>query len=375
MRTVAIITGPETHLDHLGVLSSILDIPLIVTDEKIFHFAKQFYPDLNVILRDFSDLSIEFLAKNYDAIFQTGKFWTAELRPLIEFLFRKKMRFIFCPHGNSDKGHSLQNHVEQDISLVYGDHLLNLLKQTGAVQKIQHIVRTGNYRYPYYLRHRYFYDTLADKRVFNRFKTQRPIVLYAPTWNDRENPTSFFSTTDALIEQLSPTFNILIKLHPFLIEDHPAQVFQIMARYENHLSTIILDNFPPIYPLLARCDLYLGDYSSIGYDFLIFDKPLYFLNPEKKSSPSPLHSCGLELPENWDGKLNQFLTDTLELNINHYASQRKKIYFYAFGKEMNPACIKSDIFKKLYPNCFKSWPLGRIESCRKSIPAKRASID
>jgi hypothetical protein len=347
MRSVAIITGPETHLDHLGVLSAILGIPLIVTEEKTFRLAKQFYPDLNVSLCDLSDLSIEFLAKNYDVIFQTGKFWAAELRPFMELLFRKKMRFVFCPHGNSDKGHSLQNHVEQDVSLVYGDHLLNLLKQTGATQKISHIVRTGNYRYPYYLRYRLFYDSLAEKIVFSRFETSKPILLYAPTWNNQENPTSFFSITDVLIEELSPSFNIVIKLHPFLIEDRPAEVFQIMSHYENHPSTVILDNFPPIYPLLARCNLYLGDYSSIGYDFLVFNQPLYFFNPKKLSSSSLLHSCGLELPENLKGRLNQFFIETLELNKKHYSSQRKKIYFHAFGEELDPESIKSSIFKKL----------------------------
>jgi hypothetical protein len=347
MRSVAIITGPETYLDHLGVLSSILDIPLLVTEERTFRLAKQFYPDFEVTRCDLRDLTIEFLAENYDVIFQTGKFWAAELRPFMELLFRKKMRFVFCPHGNSDKGHSLQNHVEQDVSLVYGDHLLNLLQQTGAAQKIRHIVRTGNYRYPYYLRYRSFYDDLAENNVFARFKTKKPVLLYAPTWNDKENPTSFFSTTDALIEELSPSFNILIKLHPFLIEDHPAKVFQIMAHYENHPSTVILDNFPPIYPLLERCSLYLGDYSSIGYDFLVYDKPLYFLNPKKTCSPSPLHSCGLELPDNLRGKWNPFFTETLEFNKKNYASHRKKIYSYAFGEELSPKSIKSSIFNKI----------------------------
>jgi hypothetical protein len=338
MRSVAIITGPETHLDHLGVLSSVLEIPLIVTDEKTFRLAQQCYPDLNVQLHDFSELSLEFLATHFDVIFQTSKFWAADLRPSLELLFRKKMRFVFCPHGNSDKGHSQQHAVEQDVSLVYGDHLHDLLKQTGAAQKIEHIIRTGNYRYPYYLRHRQFYDALAGSLVFGRFSRQKPIAFYAPTWSDRENPTSFFSSTDLLVEKLSPTFNLLIKLHPLLIESHPAQVFQIMARYENHPAVVLLENFPPIYPLIDRCDLYIGDYSSIGYDFLALDKPLYFLNP------SPLSSCGLELPR--EG-INQFLTDTLEANKKDYSTQRKKIYYYAFGEELDQNKIKSNIFNKL----------------------------
>ena len=347
MRSVAIITGPDTHLDHLGVLSSILDIPLIVTEEKTFRFAKQFYPDFNIEWRGLNELSIEFLAHNFDVIFETGKFWAAELQPFFHLLFQKKMRFVFCPHGNSDKGNCLQNHVTQDVSLVYGNHLHDLLKKTGAAERIQHIIKTGNYRYPYYLRHRTFYDAVADTIVFSRFQCHKPLLLYAPTWNDQENPTSFFSATDTLIEQLSPSFNLLIKLHPFMIDGHPAQVYRTIARYENHPSVVILEDFPPIYPLLARCDLYLGDYSSIGYDFLAFNKPLYFLNPQKKPNASPLYSCGIELPSPLDQQLHRFFMETLESNRNNYALQREKVYKYAFGEQQDLEKMKSGIFEVL----------------------------
>ena len=345
MRSVAIITGPNTHLDHLGILSAELKIPLIVTEEETFQLAKRFYPEIDVTLKGFDELSMEYLAQNFDVIFETGKFWATELGPFMELLFRKKMRFVFCPHGNSDKGHSLQNHVDQDISLVYGEHLHDHLKKTGATQKIRHILRTGNYRYPYYLRHRALFDALTDKIVFQRFQNPKPTILYAPTWQDEENPTSFFSATDALIEQLSPSYNLIIKLHPFLSDRHPAEVYRVTARYENHPSALFLTDFPPIYPLLSRCALYLGDYSSIGYDFLAFDKPLYFLNPKKAPNPSPLHACGLEIPENAWNDLNKFLTSTTEQNATERAMHRKKIYTYAFGEEISPETLRLKILK------------------------------
>ncbi len=347
MRNVAILTGPETHLDHLGILSALLKIPLVLTDEKNFHLAKKFYPDLNPELKNLDELTIEHLAHNYDVIFETGKFFAAELKPLMELLLRKKMRFVFCPHGNSDKGHSLQHHAQQDVSLVYGDHLHDLLRQNGAAEKIRHIVRTGNYRYPYYLSHRAFFDALANEMVFSKFQGEKPVILYAPTWSDKENPTSFFSATDRLIEELSPSYHLLIKLHPFLMEGHPAHVFNMMARYENHPSAQFLTDFPPIYPLLSRCALYLGDYSSIGYDFLAFDKPLYFLNPGKSPVRSPLHTCGLEIPLEGGIELNKFLTSTWKDSIQEFSEQRKKIYYYAFGEEISPEIINQEILQKI----------------------------
>lgn len=346
MRPIAILTGPDTHLDHLGVLSSVLEIPLIVTEEKNLHLSQEFYPDLGAQLVGLEELSLEYLAHNYDVIFETGKFFAVQTKPFIQLLHGKQMRFVFCPHGNSDKGHSLKDHVEQDISLVYGDHLHDLLKQTGAAEKIHHIVKTGNYRYAYYLQHRSFFDALAEKKVFCHFKEKKPVILYAPTWSNQENPTSFFTQIDRLIEELSPSYNLLIKLHPFLIEDHPAHLCYVMARYEQHPSAFFLVDFPPIYPLLSRCALYLGDYSSIGYDFLAFDKPLYFLNPKKSLSISPLHSCGLEIPMG-NENLNQFLSLTLNDSITRFSEQRNKIYNYAFEKNRGSKQTKKDITNKL----------------------------
>ncbi len=339
MRSVAIITGPETHLDHLGVLSACLNIPLIVTEEKTFELAKHYYPDLDVTLKYLDELSLDYLATNYDVIFETGKFWAAELNPLFKLLHGKNMRFVFCPHGNSDKGHSLQTHVDQDIALFYGDHLKELLNRTGALSKIKHLVRTGNYRYSYYMQHRCFFDALAEEKVFSHFKNKKPTILYAPTWQDKENPTSFFSSIDALIDQLTPQFNLLIKLHPFLLEDHPAQVYHIMSRYENNTSVLFLNNFTPIYPLLARCDHYLGDYSSIGYDFLAFNRPLFFLNPNK--SLSSLTTCGLEISD-----ISKIL-DSIDSN-NDFSYQRQSIYSYAFGETIDSKIIREQILKIIF---------------------------
>jgi hypothetical protein len=344
MRAVALLTGPSTHLDHLGVLSTLLKIPLIVTEEKHYRLAQEYYPDLKAELKGLRELSLEHLAFHYDMIFETGKSFAAELTPLLQHCFQKTMRFVFCPHGNSDKGHSQLQHLTQDISLIYGDHLRDLLTQNGAAAHTRHLVRTGNYRYTYYLRHKKFFDILAEEKVFCQLPCNKPTLLYAPTWSNSENPTSFFTATHRLIQELCGTYNLLIKLHPLLIESEPARALHIMARYEAHPSVLFLNDFPPIYPLLSRCALYLGDYSSIGYDFLAFDRPLYFLTPQKSSSPSPLHTCGLEIPLKEDIDIHHFITSTLESSRQGFAEQRKKIYRYAFGEEVAFETIKKEIF-------------------------------
>lgn len=338
MRSVAILTGPFTHLDHLGILSSLLDIPLIVTEASTYAIAHKWYPDLDVQLVDLSHLSIEYLANNFDLIFQSGKFWVAEMDPAFTLFTQKKMRFVFCPHGNSDKGHSLKTHPEQDLYLVYGNHLFDLLQRTGALKQIKEVFKTGNYRWHYYQEHLLFYQNLVQDRL-SHFKESKPLILYAPTWGDQENYSSFLDATDQLIDELCLNFNLLIKLHPFLEEKHPSAFYRIWAKYENHPSVLFVSDIPSIYPLLAQCVAYLGDYSSIGYDALTLDLPLYFLAHD--SSFSLLHSCGLVCPLD---NLCDFILKTIHTKQVELSDKRKEMYRYVFEETINLDTLKKAIY-------------------------------
>ncbi len=329
-RQVAITTGPETYLDHLGVICYILDIPLIVSEDETYKSALTFYPQIKTIHKDLNQLSAQFLAENFDVIFESGKFWAAELTPIFEVLYKKKMQFIFCPHGNSDKGHSAKQHIDQDLALVYGKHMVDLLTKTGAIQKIKKVIRTGNYRLPFYRKYQCFYDRLVKDRILKNLDKTKKTALYAPTWQDGENPTSFFQETTNLITSCKGNINLIIKLHPFLEKFHPAETFYILSKHENTEGVIFLTEFPAIYPILNVVDFYIGDYSSIGYDFLSFNRPLYFLT-KKDPKQSLLHPCGLTIPSSKEAFA--FIEETLKSNQEEKKYIRESTYNYAFGKE------------------------------------------
>ena len=345
-RHIAILTGPDTYLDHIGVICYLMKMPMFITEESTYLSALQFYPQIQVIKKELIDLSADFLASNFDAIFESGRFWSEELSPLLNLIYKKTMRFVFCPHGNSDKGHSFKNHTHQDLSLVYGQHMIDLLTRTGAMQKITSTLTTGNYRLPFYKKYQSFYDNLVKQHVLKKLKTTKKTILYAPTWQDGENPSSFFFATEKLIKELSSHFNLIIKLHPFLEQFHPAHTYRTIGRYENMPGVIFLDKFPSIYPLLAACDLYIGDYSSIGYDFLAFDKPLYFLREDTSTpSNSPLDDCGLVIPTSSNSF--DFIESTLNFNQTEKTKTRKNTYEYAFGEEKSFSVLQKEISKEL----------------------------
>ena len=340
----AIITGPDTYLDHLGTLCYILKMPLFVTEKETYESALTFYPQIETIYLQLQDLSAPFLMEHFDAIFESGKFFSMNLSPMIKLLSSKKLRFIYCPHGHSDKGHSAKQFASQDISLVYGAHMQDLLKNTGALEKIETTVRTGNYRLTFYQKHKTFYDTLVANQILPLLNPSNQTILYAPSWQDGENPTSFFTCVEKLIADLKNNFNLIIKLHPFLAEFHPAETFSILEKYKKSSDILFLNQFPCIYPLLQICDLYIGDYSSIGYDFLAFNKPLYFLI-EKKAPLFAIHPCGMVIPP--EENTSCFIHKTLKKNQLEKEALRKKIYRYAFGEEIPFDSLKQEITKAI----------------------------
>src|SRR5262249_43435831 len=87
MRAISLITERENLLDHLGVLSECLEIPLIVSDPKVEALAHRFYPHLKTIYKDLDELTLEYFAENYDIVFETNKFFATEMAPFIRLLF------------------------------------------------------------------------------------------------------------------------------------------------------------------------------------------------------------------------------------------------------------------------------------------------
>jgi len=317
-RAAAISTGPYTHLDHLAPICAPLDLPLIVTDETALEIAREFYPQISSSLKPPSELSLDFLSAEFDTLFTCGKFWAMELKPLLKLIFGKEMRFVFCPHGNSDKESRLAGsniEITQDIALVYGP-------QMQALSKAKKTITIGNHRYEFFKQYREHFETLREEKI--PLDKTKKTLLYAPTWESTATPSSFALSIEAILKQLSGEFNLLIKPHPLLEENHPALFCRIAEKCHKLPQVQFIENYPAIYSLLEHCDLYLGDYSSIGYDFLLFDRPLFFLGPSKKDDV--LHRCGQVID------LNNLKISIENLQVN-LSQTRQTTYLQAFGEK------------------------------------------
>lgn len=346
-----LIYGPELHhLDHLAPLCCLMTIPLIVTEEKIVALAKHYYPGLVVILSDYMAVP-QYLVSHYDIIFYSmPRDLFDEIFFFAQKLSQKRIHTIWCPHGNSDKGNRIfymEALKKEEAALVYGKQMIDFFKRKLVFDQLKGWVLTNNFRYQFYLEHRSFYDPIAQKAISYRLPKAEKTVLYAPTWQDYEQSSSFSAATTPLIEQLPKNYNLIIKLHPNLHFQEEFPIDEMIAKYQDRENVLFLIDFPSVYPLLNLVDVYIGDMSSIGYDFLTFDRPMFFLNQNERDAQNDLglylFRCGIEIKTNQYSDIYKIIDSYFHFELRNFSEIRQEVYAYAFGHPKPLEEIKQEI--------------------------------
>lgn len=285
--------GGEAYIDHIAPFCAVQGIPLFCFDPSLADLVKRFYPEVSLWTTR-GDLP--------QAIVTCEPFALTSMR----FAMQGKRHF-WLPHGNSDKClFAFEALCKEDTALVYGPQMrARIAEKRPEVE----MVEVGNFRLAYFLQHRTWYEKMRDAHLPS---LPSPLYLFAPTWEDSEGNGTFFSHIEMLANSFP--FSLWIQVHPNTYERHAP----LLERWKGKVSAniVFLPPFPPIYPLLARVDGYIGDMSSIGYDFLYFQKPMFFT----KTYEVPLHRCGKLVSSKdwtWDSSITLL---------------QRELYDYAFAK-------------------------------------------
>ncbi|MDX8430880.1 MAG: CDP-glycerol glycerophosphotransferase family protein [Candidatus Algichlamydia australiensis] len=326
----AIFGSKRLYLDHLAPLAALLQIPLIVTESEIYQLTKKYYPDIDVLLYEGLAATTAIVA-DYEILITTLP--CTLLKRMLFFAcqaLKKEPKMIWIPHGNSDKGRKkplMEGLGSEETILVYGQKMMDFIEEKGVLEQIPHVHQLGNYRYTYYLKHKDFYRELTQK-----YRSYQKTILYAPTWEDFESSGTLFNLGREALKKLGSSHQILIKLHPNTVREKTAELLQLKTEFP---TATFIEEFPPIYPLCDLADIYLGDMSSIGYDFLTFQKPLFFLNPHNDDPEKlglSLHQCGYTISPDQIEELPHLI----EKKQEELSDQKQKLYSHTFAKTFDP---------------------------------------
>jgi hypothetical protein len=355
----AVALNPNTYshfTEHLAPLCVIIGMPLLLTDETHAEDVKRWYPGIKTWLVPWQDFNPDYLVAHFDVFFLSElwnrNYFYAKFQAL-EKLYQKSVRTVHCPHGFSDKIFWLEQVALEDISLIYGDNMLDILKEQGMFEKLNAYVMCGNYRASYYRQHQSYYHQLIESEKLSHLNKKNRTILYAPTRQDQEENTSFMDA-DVIFANLPSDYNLIVKLHPALEEFDAPTLYQMMGKYEDQENILFIKDYPLVYPLLERADLYLGDMSSVGYDFLFFNRPMFFLNQNRRDSKSDrnafLYRCGVEIMPEQYHKAYQIIEANLPYDQERYFQIRQDVYAYTFGQERSFADLKTDIIQAYSSN-------------------------
>lgn len=340
----------DYRLDHLIPLCDLFDIPIIVDSSRFLALAQEYYPPIQLIQISTLD-SLSYLS-NFDLFFVSEKYMSSFVQAISKLLLGKDIHFFYCPHGNSDKGFidlEMNQLTFHKLSLIYGEQMYRRIHTMSLSPHPDALVVMGNIRKRFYKKYQNFFDSIIKNTISLSSKVIRHVFLYAPSWKDTEDSTSFFTVCKSLIEHLSPSDYLIIKIHPLLLTHNLGYVTHIYENYKCRKNIQFLTENPLIYPLLQYIDIYLGDISSVGYDFLFFNRPMYFFdmrtNPPLESKE--LFECGIEVPPQYFKNPYPFIFSTLSEN-KAKSMIREKTYHFVFAEDPRDDELKQNILNAYY---------------------------
>lgn len=123
------------------------------------------------------------------------------------------------------------------------------------------------------------FDGIARTGVAAR--AGRPTLIYCPTWRKGGiSSLERFLDHPEVVARLAERYDILVKPHPNILNpDRPFYDASLVERLERLPGTTLI-RAGNVMPWQARADLFLGDISAAGYEWLYFGRPMVFLNPQ-----------------------------------------------------------------------------------------------
>jgi hypothetical protein len=166
------------------------------------------------------------------------------------------------------------------------------------------------------------------------FENDKKTIIYCPTWR-KENISSIeiFLDHPEVIERLTQDYNLIVKPHPNIFNpDRQFYDANIVERL-HQLPNIRLIQSGNVMPWYAQADLFIGDISAAGYEWLYFNKPMVFLNPQPGvlqpsqdvASMTYLWQCGEVC--NHMQQLKQLVDDNLA--SDRYQGTREELLHYS----------------------------------------------
>lgn len=251
-------------------------------DDPMIRWIKTKYQNKNIEI-------VQYQSKKYLQVLATVKYLVNDTTFLPYFNKRKEQVYINTWHGTPIK--KLGNDIEQSYfsenknvqkNLITSDKLalpneftakklISSNDLTGILNS--EISITGNARMDLTI-------NSNKEEIYNKYNlnSQKKLVLYAPTYKNKCNHKvndyilELINERNEIQNQLGNDYIVYIKTHYLITQNE--------VRYD--LNDYFIPNWYDANELLSVIDILITDYSSIFFDFLPLQKPIYFYMKDKE---------------------------------------------------------------------------------------------
>ncbi|NOU62183.1 CDP-glycerol glycerophosphotransferase family protein [Marinifilum caeruleilacunae] len=157
-------------------------------------------------------------------------------------------------------------------------------------------------------------------------------ILYAPTFRD----TGGDGISDGILDLKSLNEFALQNDFVFVFKLHPLPQYQSIA--DNFERIIWYDNVKDVYPFLPETDAMISDYSSIYMDFILLNRPIFFLLYDR------------EKYETKDRELHPFFNDFIVGPISTTQAKLQADLIQGLKVEDTFTTKREEIIQKSYDN-------------------------
>lgn len=156
----------------------------------------------------------------------------------------------------------------------------------------------------------------------------KKLVLYAPTFRDNQvdNPEIMIDF-EKWIDNVDEDTVLMLRLHPFVAK-------QFSGKHDGRFGNRIVDmsSYPNLNTLLSVSDVLITDYSSIIFEYIVFNRPIVFFAYDLET----FEKDGRGFYEDYTGYVPGEVVSDTEGIINvinrpdEYADKRKRFYDDAY---------------------------------------------
>ena len=212
------------------------------------------------------------------------------------WFFPCKIKLIALRHGKSVKGvqASLENFRLSNAEAKSRGHekkrIVAVLSTSNKISEMTELslkVGMGKIFVTGYPRNDSFFLNLPKDEKFVREIVQKDtkiIILYAPSWRNARTPTSFFPFDDFDLDNLITIIEkykvqILLRPHPndLLVFPQIEDYLENLANSSRFIEIADTNIFQDMFSLLPFVDCLITDYSATYHDYLLSEKPMWFI--------------------------------------------------------------------------------------------------